>query len=406
MISVDEALTAVLANLQPLTPDTVGLAMASGRTLVEGVVSEIDVPPYTKSTMDGYAMNAADVPGVGVRLSVVMEILAGDVPSKGIQSGQAARIMTGAPIPAGANTVVRFEDTSSERSPSEHVTIEIDSVKPGQNVMRQGEVLSAKQTVMPAGKSLTGLDLGLIAEVTNGEIIVQPLPRIAVMATGNELVSVGAPLGPAQIRNSNGPMLSGLIEQSGGLPEDLGISRDDATQLHEMILRGLSCDALILSGGVSAGDLDLVPAVLSELGVEQVFHKVSLRPGKPLWFGIYNSNGRVVPVFGLPGNPVSSFVCFWLFVKPAMAVLSGSTTHPNTIRKSLLGERFTHRGPRETYFPGRIVEHGSEPVVAPLPWKGSADLATVTRADCLIRFPAGDCEFDAGQSVDIVLIPN
>ena len=404
MISVAEALAAILRNTPVAATQSIPVVNALGRILADDVVSEIDVPPYTKSLMDGFAL-AADGLSDGTNLRVVEEIMAGDWPTQPIQSGTAARIMTGAPLPTGANAVVPLENVEQPNSGS--VSIQLDSVANGQNVLQQGCITQKGATVLNAGRRLSAIDIGLLSEVGAASVTVQPVPRVAVLATGNELVPVGQPLGSGQIRNSNGPMLCGLVHQSGSEASDLGIGRDDFEEIKRLVETGLQQDILLLSGGVSAGDKDLVPAVLRELGVKCVFHKVRLRPGKPLWFGVFPANDRDVLVFGLPGNPVSSFACFWLFVRPALAALSGLSPQQTTQHRTMtLQCDFEHHGGRETYFPGRIAQHGAEPVVEPLPWKGSADLLTVTQADCLIRFPAGERQYAPGEAVDAILLSN
>ncbi len=412
MISVDDALAAVLVHTTPLDPESVVLFDAIGRALADDMSSGIDVPPYTKSMMDGFAIRADDiVAGPATQLAVVAEIRAGDVSTASVSKGQAARIMTGAPIPDGADAVVPIEETDPT---GDLVTINVASVERGRNVLAKGSVLHQGQPIFRRGHKLAGVDLGLIAEVAGATVFVHCKPNVGVLATGNELVEAGTKLGPAQIRNSNGPMLCGLVQQLGGTAMDLGIGRDDPDALRRRIVDGLDCDMLLLSGGVSTGDLDLVPKVLADLGVTQRFHKVRLRPGKPIWFGTCEVDERVVPVFGLPGNPVSSFVCFWLFVRPALMRLMDRRWQPQRMQRVQLATDFRQRSHRETYFPGRIVRSVTDsptvtvdlrkdiPMVSPLPWKGSADLLTVTQADCLIRFPEGSDRFEAGRMVDAI----
>jgi molybdopterin molybdotransferase len=241
---------------------------------------------------------------------------------------------------------------------------------------------------------------------------VVPRPTIAVLATGNELVDAGETPGPGHIRNSNGPMLAALASHRGGIPRELGIARDVRDDLRQKVQAGLAADVLILSGGVSAGVLDLVPSVLAEVGVRQVFHKVQMKPGKPLWFGTFTAaDGAMKPVFGLPGNPVSTLVCFELFVVPALRKLQGRRAPwdaPSS--KATLAEAFTHKGDRPTYWPGRFeagapqVDGSGRSSVVSVRWHGSGDLRGLGSADGLIYFPAGDRMYPAGTEVEFRLL--
>jgi molybdopterin molybdotransferase len=255
--------------------------------------------------------------------------------------------------------------------------------------------------VLEARKLLSPLDIALLAEVGQAEALAYPRPTVGVLPTGDELVEAHEPIGPGQIRNSNGPMLLAALTTAGVTPVDLAVGRDDPADLREKIARGLDCDVLLISGGVSAGVKDFVPGVLAELAVVEQFHKVQLKPGKPLWFGVREEGIRRTLVFGLPGNPVSTLVCFRLFVLPTLRALAGEPYAPPPTESALLSSRLGHHGNRPTYFPcRRIQESGKLPRVEPLNWKGSADLATLTRADCLAALPAGDYELAAGDEVD------
>jgi molybdopterin molybdotransferase len=261
--------------------------------------------------------------------------------------------------------------------------------------------------VLPRGKRLGALDVALLAEIGQAEIGVYPQPQVGVLPTGDELVEAHEVAGPGQIRNSNGPMLLAALAAAGASGVDLGVARDNPDDLREKIAKGLQCDVLLVSGGVSAGVKDLVPGVLAELGVEQVFHQVRVKPGKPLWFGVLTrAEGRVL-VFGLPGNPVSTLASFKLFVEPALAALGGAEFSPPVTRRAVLAAAVVHRGQRPTYQPCRIVREEAGTgrcVVEALDWKGSADLATLTRSDCLAALPEGDYELAAGAEVDVVML--
>jgi molybdopterin molybdotransferase len=257
-------------------------------------------------------------------------------------------------------------------------------------------------------------------------VAIVPPARVAILVTGNELVNAADRPAAGQIRNSNGPLLAAAARRAGAIPQEIGIARDELSDLRAKIDQGLTADVLVISGGVSAGVLDLVPAVLRDLGVEQVFHKVSLKPGKPLWFGVESPKSKVQSpksgatsddlgpwtldlgpclVFGLPGNPVSSLVCFELFVRPAIAKLSGRD--PSVGLRQLparLAREFVHRGERATYFPAVLRREGTSLAVEPVQWRGSGDLCAVARANALAIFPAGDRRWEAGDDIDVLLL--
>ncbi len=271
--------------------------------------------------------------------------------------------------------------------------------------MRRATSLRRGQVVLDGGCPLGPAHVGLLAEVGRADVAVVPRPQVAVLPTGDELVDVGFVPGPGKIRNSNGPMLISCARQAGGVVRDLGVGRDDAQQLGALVQHGLAADVLIIAGGVSAGVRDLVPQVLTAAGVDQVFHKVRLKPGKPLWFGVYRgevpAQGHSVPtlVFGLPGNPVSSFVCFHLFVAPAIARLAG---HPPLVPpriRATLRDPFPQAGDRATYHPAWL-EDGERPEVQLIAWRGSADLRALADANALAIFPPESRAYRAGDQVE------
>jgi molybdopterin molybdotransferase len=411
MLTVDEALGLVLENVRPVAARNVALAEALGCLLAEPAVSDVDSPPYDKSVVDGYAVRSADLAAGDVELRVVEEVTAGRLPTQSVEPGTATRIMTGAPIPAGADMVVMVERTSRPTADAASIgdAVRIEGVKSaaGANIVRRGTSMRRGDTVLAAARNvLTPAEIGLLAEVGRSRVAVVPRPHVAVLATGDELVSADTVPLEGQIRNSNGPMLSAFVTRAGGSAHDLGIARDDRDDLRRKIADGLTFDTLILSGGVSAGVLDLVPGILSELGVVEVFHKVSLKPGKPIWFGTYtDGHGTVKPVFGLPGNPVSSLVCFELFVQPAISRLRGVNWGIQAYEVvEQITEPFTHRGDRPTYWPG--VRRGYDPergtgLVSPCKWHGSGDLRGLIAADCFLCFPAGDKHYSAGDEVAV-----
>jgi len=423
MLSISEALSKVLASTGRLNSVRVPLAEALGLALAEDVTSDVDSPPHDKATVDGYAVVVADLAGGSAELSILEEITAGAVPKQAVSRGHCTRIMTGAPVPQGADAVVMIERT--ELLPGGARVRIADRVTARQNIMPRGDSLHCGETVLAGGHEVRAAEIGLLAEVGRSDVSVFPGPRVALLSTGNELVEPQEQPAAGQIRNSNGPMLAAAVRRAGGVPVELGIARDEPVDLRKKIEQGLAADMLVLSGGVSAGVLDLVPAVLRELGVEQVFHKVSLKPGKPLWFGVARSKfnvqgskfkvGDVEPetlnlkletlVFGVPGNPVSSLVCFELFVRPAIAKLSGRD--PDVGLRQLparLTAEFVHRGDRPTYFPAVVRREGEAISAEPIRWRGSGDLRGITAANALAIFPAGDRTWKAGEQVDAFLL--
>ena len=399
MLTIPDAQAEVFARALPLPPQSTSLMPAClGLVLAEPIVADLDSPPFTKALMDGYAVRSSDLGETPIDLAVVDEITAGKTPQHVVGKLQAARIMTGAPLPQGADCVVAVEQT--EVAGPERVRITQSAVRAGQHVMDRGLEMRAGQVVLEAGRRLRPQELGLLAAVGRTEVRLYPRPRVAILPTGDELVEAVHKPGPGQIRNSNGPMLAAQVLRAGGMPQSQGIARDNVESLRELISVGLEADILLLSGGVSAGKLDLVPGVLQELGVQAHFHKVRIKPGKPLFFGTQGST----LIFGLPGNPVSSLICFELFVRPAIARLMGDLqAHPATITARLKSE---HRlkSDRPTYHPAVLTFEPSGPAVEPAPWFGSADLRGLANANAFVILPPGDEIFPAGQSCDVLVV--
>jgi len=401
MISVEQALQLILQEVRPVTGESVQLADACGRVLTEEIRSDLDSPPHDKSMVDGYAVLRSDLETLPVKLRVQEEVTAGEVPQAPLQPGAATRIMTGAPVPATADAVVMVEQTQTSSDSDGIEWVEIEEVRLPQsgNIMLQGTSLRAGEIVLSPGRIIRPLEVGLLAEVGRNQVQVSQVPSVAILSTGNELVNVDQSPQAGQIRNSNGPLLTALVQRAGASPVPLGIARDDIDDLRELVARGLQENVLVLSGGVSAGVLDLVPQVLQELGVEQVFHKVELKPGKPLWFGA--TANRETLVFGLPGNPVSSLVCCELFVRPALMALAGATAEGLERGAATLVDSFHQRAARPTFFPARSYLENGQTCVQPLAWKGSADQRTLTDANCLAYFPADKNQYEAGDSISI-----
>lgn len=403
MLSVAEALKLVLEHARPLAPQDVRPVTALGRVLAAPVVSDVDSPPHDKSVVDGFAVRTADVANPGAVLRIIEDVPAGSLPTKTLEPGLATRIMTGAPIPAGADAVVMVERTTDLGEQRVRIDAAASS---GQNIMRRATSLARGQTVLSPGTVLRGIELGLLAEVGCDMVSVIPEPQAYIIATGNELVGFWEKPGPGQIRNSNSLLLFGLATQAGGFPVMKGIARDNEDELRAKISSVIFAPIIVLSGGVSAGKFDLVPKILADLGVEQIFHKIDLKPGKPLWFGKkeHKEIGRETLVFGLPGNPVSTLVCFELFVRPAIEKLSGREPRGLPRARGQLAQAHQQRGDRPTYWPSRMAVDGNTRTITPLPWQGSGDQMTLHDANCLASFPGGDRTFEAGEGIEIILL--
>ncbi len=402
MITVEQALDYVSESARPLAPTQVKLGAALGLRLQESIVSPIDSPPFDKALLDGYAVIANDD---APTRDVIEQVIAGGVPHRAVVPGATINVMTGAPLPDGADAIVKHEDVTLV----DEQTIQMPAagVAADTGILRRGAAFHNGQEVLSAGRYLSAIDLALLAEVGRAEVTVTPRPRVAVLSTGNELVECGQPVGPGQICNSNGPMLLALLESARASTMDLGIGPDEPNELRRLMQQGLQADVLLATGGVSAGVMDLVPGVLQDLGVRQVFHKVRMKPGKPVWFGELEQDGRRTLVLGMPGNPVSTLVSFEVFVKPMLKVLAGGEFEPPQPLRASLTTNIGHRGKRPTYYPSRI-DFGTRkeglPTVETLAWRGSADLAALTRANALTILPAGDYQYEPGTEVDVLTL--
>jgi molybdopterin molybdotransferase len=321
LVPLDDARRHVLGHVaRALPPETVTVAEAVGRVLVERIVAPEPVPPFDNSAMDGFAVRAGDCADPA-GLKVTGRTLAGEAPAGIVGSGEAVRIMTGAPVPPGADTIVPIEHVELHDD-GNRITL-TESVSPGQHVRRTGDDLAVGAVVVEAGTALTPAHLGLLATVGVEKVSVVRRPRVGVVSTGDELVEGGGPLLVGQIRDSNRPALLALVAEAGAEAVDLGHAPDDPEAITAAFLRGVtSCDAVLSSGGVSMGDVDLVREVLDLMG-EMRWMQVAIRPAKPFAFGLVDG----VPVFGLPGNPVSSLVSFELFARPAIRRLAGHPDH-------------------------------------------------------------------------------
>ncbi|MDB5096813.1 MAG: molybdopterin molybdenumtransferase MoeA [Cyanobacteria bacterium RYN_339] len=399
MISVEEALTTILARFHPLEAERVPLREAWGRVLAADVVAREAIPPFDNSAMDGYAVRLADCIGATEANPVVLRVLgeapAGKASGFDVVPGTAVRIMTGAPIPAGADAVVMREET---REAPDRVEILVEP-EPAEHIRRLGEDVPRGSTVFEAGELLNPAALGVLASIGVAEVDVIRRPRVALLATGDELVPVEAPLAPGQIHDSTGPALEALLTRLGAVPVPLGTARDEIEDLRAKIAEGARHDLLITTGGVSVGDHDLVKVVLGELG-EMAFWKVNMQPGKPLAFGAVGDT----PVLGLPGNPVSSLVAFELFVRPAVRRMQGHARvqRPRlTVRLSHLLEKRMER--RQFVRAWVHVEDGAYQACSTGP-QGSHVLTSVARGNALLDLPPGAHRFEAGTLVQAILL--
>jgi molybdopterin molybdotransferase len=407
MISVEQALELVLQHAGRLTRiSEIDSSAALGCTLAEDIASDVDSPPHDKALVDGYAISEADLTSSQQPLRVIERIVAGNVPQLKLEAGTAIQIMTGAPIPEGCAAVVMVEKTSATKTDDvEFVTIHDRAVRDGMNISRRASSMSAGEVVLHKGTQLRGIEIGLLAEVGWTSVNVYVEPAVAILPTGDEIVPCDEKPPPGKIRNSNSGLLAGLVTQAGGYPVENDIVPDEAATLLAAIRANLDHDVILLSGGVSAGVHDLVPAALAQAGVKQIFHHVNLKPGKPLWFGFFDRGEDDPPclVFGLPGNPVSGLVCFELFVRPALQKLRGLQPIGLLQQTANLSQDHTHRGDRPAYWPASLDIANQQ--FTPLAWKGSGDLRALAKANALAHFPGGDRIWAAGEEVTVYRLP-
>ncbi|HVT88965.1 MAG TPA: gephyrin-like molybdotransferase Glp [Tepidisphaeraceae bacterium] len=415
LLTVDQAL-AVLDEA-PVRPRVmrVKLQDAEGFRLAAPVVADRDYPPFDKSLMDGYAVRSVDLQAAPTELNVVGEIAAGQSASVSLQPGQAMAIMTGAPMPDGADSVVPVEDSDS--AGPNRVRL-LATAQAGRFIARRGSDCAAGSVLLEKGTKLEAAQLAVAASIGAAEVDVFARPCVAVLSTGDELVPIDQTPGPAQIRNSNNIMLVALLRRLGCDVTDLGSVNDDPKLIRQSIEKGLQSDILFVSGGMSMGQYDFVPKILIDLGVDLKITKLRIKPGKPFIFGVKGQGARgegqvysplapcpspLAPafVFGLPGNPVSSFVCTLRLCSRLIARMSGWANLDRWISAKLSAPLETN-GPREFYQPA--VFDGS--IVQPLKWKGSADIYTLAMANALIVRPENAPARPAGAEVKILEIPS
>jgi molybdopterin molybdotransferase len=411
MIELAAAIDLVERAAAPLPARRQRLADARGRRLAAAVVADCDSPPFDRAMMDGFAVTDGDFTAGGgeiVELEVTMDLAAGDATTTAVRRGTCMRIMTGAPLPPGADAVVPVEcavDGTAGVHAGGRVRLRDDRFRAGQHVGRQGTAFRRGGEVLRVGNVLTPAAVGLAAEAGATHVLAAARVRVAILSTGSELVSCAAVPATGQTRNSNGPMLAAACAALGAEPIELGIAPDRAEPLRAAVAQGLAADLLVLSGGVSAGDLDLVPATFTACGVEKLFHKVRLKPGKPVWFGILRRPAAAPTlVFGLPGNPASSLVCFELFVRPAIRILAGSPRarwhRPRETARLVVAVKSPPDRP--VYLPCRLRAAGAVLEAEPLPWTGSSDMVGLATADGLLALPAGGRRHEPGEHVEVL----
>lgn len=398
MLSYEEARRKVIEQVGkmrgPRASGSVTVWDALGLVLAEEVKTDRKYPPFDRSTRDGYAVRSKDVQP-GARLKCAGEIKAGDTVTEALSPGTCVQIMTGAAVPAGADAVVMIEYTQRE---GDLVQFE-RTAQARQNIVPRGSEARLGQTILRPGMRLGFAELALAAQVGATQLQCARRPRVAILSTGDEVVPIDQQPGAFQIRNSNSVSLAAQVRIAGGEPVVLGNAADRVEDLGEKMERGLKEDALVLTGGVSMGKYDLVESVLKALGAEFFFDAVAIRPGKPAVFAVCHGK----PVFGLPGNPVSTMVTFQLFVTPAIALLSGAAAHPLPLLEARLAEALNERPGLDHFLPARIEWRGSEPDVKALKWQGSGDIAALAEANCFLLVPADRQKIAAGERVSVLL---
>jgi len=403
-LTFEQALSLVKARLTAAASnppvETSPLAQVRGRILAEDVLADRDLPPFRRATRDGFAVRAADVASVPAELECIGEARAGRpwLGDLGSRPRAAIEIMTGAPLPDGADAVVMVEYTRRRGSRVEIVR----PVTAGENLVPRGSEAQAGSRVLVRGRRLGAGEVGLLAAVGRTQVRVFRRPQVAILPTGDEIVPADATPEWFQIRNSNALTLAAQVEAVGGVPKLLGIAPDQIEPLRALIEEGLKSDLLLLSGGVSAGKYDFVETVLGALGAEFYFESVAIRPGKPLVFG--RAGGKFF--FGLPGNPVSTYVTFELFARPALEMLAGAEPAAPVFLRARLGKPLAQKTGLTTFMPARVETADGDPVVNLVAWQGSGDLVGVAAANCFLVVHPEQTQLAAGDWVDVLRIGN
>ncbi len=413
MISVEEALDKILGNVAVLDEEEVPILDSLGQVLAEDISSSIRVPPLDNAAMDGYAIRAEDSLGASKRaprfLRVIDSVAAGAISGFRVEPGTAIRIMTGAPVPEGADSVVRFEDTDETLRPTPSSEIGVmEEVEPGLNIRRAGEDIAKGGVVLKRGAVIRPSEVGVLASLGQSTVRVIRRPVVAILATGDELVDVGGVLPAGKIYNSNSYSVAALVKYCGGIPRILGIARDSEDSLVRSLRKGLTADMLLTSGGVSVGDYDVVKDVLAKQG-EIGFWTVRMKPGKPLAFGmIKGSNGagvmRSIPHLGLPGNPVSSMITFELFARPAILKMMGRHDLTQTPIKAVLEDSVVNEDGRRIFARVAVERRGEQYFAKLTGPQGSGILTSMALANALAIIPEDRERVAAGETVSVIML--
>jgi molybdopterin molybdotransferase len=406
-------------SLKPAGSETVSLLAACNRVLAEPLLADRDFPPFARSIRDGYAVQSRDLASPPVRLKVLGEVKAGIAPEwmPRLQSGETAEIMTGAPLPPGADAVVMMEYTARE---GDAVLVE-RGVSPGENVVPRGAEARVGDQLLAPGTCLEYSALGLAASVGRAELRVYAKPQVAILVTGDELVEITATPGPHQIRNSNSYSLAAQVVTAGADAHVLPVAPDEPRKLHELVADGLDADLLLVTGGVSVGKYDLVERALAELGAEFFFTGAYIQPGRPIVFGGVplhpGSSGtkkgtaedsQLTPCnpkmfFGLPGNPISAMVTFELFARPVIEALSGRLPRPLLFHQAILQSELKTKTGLTRFLPARLTGEFEHVKVEAISWQGSGDVAAAAQANCYLVIPPDRERIEAGEKVSVLL---
>jgi molybdopterin molybdotransferase len=408
LISVEEALESILGCFSPLAAEQAPLLSALDRVLAEDVTAATSIPPFDNSAMDGYAVVAADTAQVPITLRVVGHIAAGDtIELTRVRAGEAVRIMTGAPVPPGADAIVRFEqtvietpDTAVLQHPQGDEVQVLASVRAGDNVRRAGEDVTAGQVVLRAGALVRPPEIAMLAALGFGRVWVHRRPRVAILATGDELIGIDELLSPGKIRNVNEYSSAAMVLRCGGEPLCLGIARDRMEHLRAKVEEGLALrpDLFVTSAGVSVGDFDMVKDVLASEG-RMEFWSVAMKPGKPMAFG----NVRGVPLIGLPGNPVAAMISFDQFVRPAILKMAGRRSWRKPAVRALAEDDIENSG-RRNYVRATVERRGDTYYARTTGEQGSGMLSSLVRANGLMVVPEGVTHVRAGESIEVQML--
>lgn len=401
MISVAEAIGIILEQTRPLAAERINLADALGRVLAENIIADSDLPPFDRAQMDGFAVRAADTEETPARLRVVGEAAAGRGFAGAIRANEAARIMTGAPVPEGADSVQQVEHT---RPADDGVSVDIlKRVAPGQFIIKRASETERGTEVLAAGEQITAARMAVLASFGYAMVSVGRRPRVAVLATGSELVGVEEKPDADKIRDSNTYALAAYAALAGARVERLPLAGDDSDLLQKMIADAAArSDAIIISGGVSMGDYDFTKPALRSLGAEIFFERVRLRPGKPT---VFARLGECL-IFGLPGNPVSVSVTFNLFARTSLRAMQGTRDAAMIEEQAVLARAVKRAAERVSYLPCTLTTSEDGHLIAEtLRWGGSSDFVAFARATALVIVPAGESEMEAGAKVKVVRVP-